>query len=115
MTGDDSANSRPGGRTGPIVVMGVAGAGKTTVARAMANSWGMAFKDADDLHTSAARGKMAAGVPLGDADRWPWLASVGRWLNLHGDSAVTSCSSLSKRYRDAIRRESPTTCFVYLA
>ena len=60
-----------------VVVMGVSGAGKTTVGRALAEVLGAEFIDGDDLHSEAARAKMTAGHPLDDDDRWPWLDRIG--------------------------------------
>jgi gluconokinase len=88
-----------------IVVMGIAGAGKTTVGRALAESLGWAFDDADDFHPTANVEKMRAGVPLGDADRAPWLATlrerIGRRL-IGGEHGVLACSALKQSYRDAL-------------
>lgn len=86
-----------------IVVMGVCGCGKSTVGALLARELAAAFLDADDLHPQANRAKMAAGTPLTDDDRAPWLASVG--AALRGASArglVVACSALKRQYRDAI-------------
>ena len=90
---------------GVIVVMGVAGAGKTTVGRALADSLGRAFYDADDFHPPGNVARMRAGIPLTDTDRAPWLdalrALVGRCLT-EGTPAVLACSALRQAYRDAL-------------
>lgn len=89
-----------------IVVMGVAGAGKTTVGRALAESLGWPFHDADDLHPAANVEKMRAGIPLGDADRVPWLAALHELvarLVASGRPGVLACSALRQSYRDALR------------
>lgn len=83
-----------------IVVMGVMGAGKTTLARKLATELSLPFIEGDDLHAPESRAKMAAGVPLTDEDRWPWLARVGEAL---ANGGVAACSALTRRYRDAIR------------
>jgi gluconokinase len=83
-----------------LVVMGVMGAGKTTLAARLAAELSLPFIEGDDLHTPESRAKMAAGVPLTDADRWPWLERVGEALRKGG---VAACSALARRYRDAIR------------
>lgn len=98
-----------------IVVMGVSGAGKTTVGRALAERLGLAFQDADDLHPEANVAKMAAGTPLDDADRAPWLAVVGDALASAGEPGmVMACSALKRAYRDAIRARADDTRFVLL-
>ncbi|PRB63129.1 gluconokinase [Microbacterium sp. MYb45] len=96
-----------------IVVMGPSGCGKSTVGSALAESMGARFIDGDDLHPLTNVEKMAAGIPLDDADRMPWLRTVG--ATLHGeDRIVIACSALRRRYRDAIREEAPDTFFVEL-
>jgi gluconokinase len=89
-----------------IVVMGVAGAGKTTMGRALAASLGWTFHDADDLHPATNVEKMRAGTPLGDADRGPWLAALHELvarLVASGTPGVLACSALRQSYRDALR------------
>ncbi|WP_345763993.1 gluconokinase [Diaminobutyricibacter sp. McL0608] len=98
-----------------VVVMGVSGSGKSTVGALLAESLGAPFTDGDDLHPPANVAKMAAGIPLDDDDRWPWLAAVGRTLAAAGpDGLVVACSALKRAYRDAIRAEAPTVRFVEL-
>ena len=88
-----------------LVVMGVSGAGKSTIASALAAELGLAFVDADDLHPESNIRKMRSGTPLDDADRWPWLEDVGRTLAAAPrPGAVTACSALRRSYRDVIRR-----------
>ena len=100
---------------GPIVVMGVSGAGKTAVGAALAARLGAAFKDADDLHPLPNVEKMTAGVPLTDEDRWPWLRLLGAELAAeHPQGIVVACSALKRAYRDAIRAAAPSTRFVLL-
>jgi gluconokinase len=102
-----------------VAVIGVTGAGKTTVGRLLAAQVGAAFVDGDDLHTDAARAKMRSGVPLSDDDRWPWLDRVGETLAsglAARRSTVVACSALRKVYRDRLRAAvGPALRFVYLA
>ena len=111
--------SRPASDPVAVVVMGVAGAGKTTVGRLLAAQVGASFFDGDDLHTEAARAKMGAGVPLSDDDRWPWLDRIGRTLAAGlatRRGTVIACSALRKAYRDRLRSAvGPALRFVYLA
>jgi carbohydrate kinase (thermoresistant glucokinase family) len=97
-----------------VVVMGVTGSGKTTVAQAIAESFGWDLADGDDLHPASNVAKMAAGTPLTDDDRWPWLDAVGAWL-ADRDGAVIACSALKRSYRDRLREAAPGTVFVHLA
>ncbi|WP_279103338.1 gluconokinase [Gordonia bronchialis] len=99
---------------GPIVVMGVSGSGKSTVGTELAVRLGVPFADADDLHPASNVAKMAAGVPLDDADRMPWLDLVGAWL-ARNPRGVISCSALRRRYRNQLRAHAPSTFFVHLA
>jgi gluconokinase len=99
-----------------VVVMGVSGAGKSTVGNALAALLGVDFVDADALHPEANVTKMAAGTPLTDADRWPWLDLVGAALaDASQTGRVVACSALKRTYRDAIRAAAPTTRFVHLS
>ncbi|MFC8800127.1 gluconokinase [Promicromonospora sp. NPDC057138] len=88
-----------------IVVMGVAGSGKTTVAALLAGRLGASFAEGDDFHSPANVAKMAAGHPLDDEDRWPWLRGIRDWfakeLN-EGRSAVVPCSALRRSYRELL-------------
>ena len=98
-----------------VVVMGVSGSGKSTVGRLAAELLGAAFVDADDLHPAANVAKMAAGIPLTDEDRQPWLAVVGRTLADAGPAGmVLACSALKRSYRDLIRAVAPDTAFAEL-
>lgn len=94
-----------------IVVMGVAGSGKSTLGAALASAIDCPFLEGDDFHSPEAIAKMRAGVPLTDADRWPWLDRLGRALGAEVGShgiAVASCSALRKAYRDCLRKVIPT-------
>jgi gluconokinase len=88
-----------------IVVMGVAGSGKTTVAALLAGRLGASFAEGDDFHSPANVAKMAAGHPLDDDDRWPWLTGIRDWFAQElaaGRSAVVPCSALRRSYRDLL-------------
>jgi gluconokinase len=90
-----------------VVVMGVSGSGKSVVGQALAADLGWPFFDADDFHPEANVAKMAAGTPLTDDDRWPWLdrlASEMAVIDRRGDNAVLACSALRQAYRDRIGR-----------
>jgi gluconokinase len=84
-----------------VLVMGVAGAGKTTIGAALARSLGWRFIDADDYHAPENVAKMKAGIPLEDADRWPWLAHINRVLK-EELNAVVACSALKASYRERL-------------
>lgn len=88
------------------VVMGVAGSGKSTVASILARTLDWDLLEGDELHPPANRAKMAAGRPLTDADRAPWLAAVAEWMSAEfaaGRSGVVACSALKRSYRDILR------------
>ena len=95
----------------PIVVMGVSAVGKTTIGREIARRTGGRFIDADDLHSEANVAKMSAGIPLEDADRWPWLEKVGQAL---APGTVMACSALKRAYRDVLRAHAPEAFFALL-
>lgn len=92
--------------------MGVSGSGKSTVGAAIAERLGLPFVDGDDLHPVANVAKMAAGIPLEDADRWPWLDAVGE--RLATSPVVVACSALRRVYRDRLRAAAPSARFVLL-
>lgn len=96
----------------PVVVMGVAGSGKSTVGALLAERLGVPFVDGDALHPPANVAKMAAGVPLDDDDRAPWLDAVG--ARLAQGRVVIACSALRRAYRDRLRDAAPATRFVLL-
>lgn len=98
-----------------VVVMGVSGAGKSTVAKLLADTLGAGFVDGDDLHPPANVARMSAGIALTDDDRWPWLDTVGRRLAAAGaPGLVVACSALRRTYRDAIRARASDARFVLL-
>ncbi len=88
----------------PIVVMGVAGSGKTSVGEALAKRLGLPFRDADEFHPKANIEKMSAGIPLTDDDRWPWLDAIGRALADSNGRLIVACSALRRIYRDRLTR-----------
>ncbi|HEY0903012.1 MAG TPA: gluconokinase [Marmoricola sp.] len=96
------------------IVMGVSGSGKSTVGAALAQRLRTPYADADDLHPEGNVAKMAAGQPLDDRDRRPWLDLVGRWLAAHPGGAVMSCSALKRSYRDRLRGHADGVAFVLL-
>jgi gluconokinase len=99
------------------VVMGVSGAGKTTIGAVLAGRLGWPFVDGDDLHPLANRRKMAAGAPLDDGDRAPWLEEIARQLSLWraaGCGGVIACSALKRSYREKIADYNTDVLFVYL-
>ena len=98
-----------------VVVMGVSGCGKSTVGVALARRLGVPFADADDFHPPENIAKMSSGVPLTEADRGPWLESVGAWLAAHTETGgVASCSALRRRYRDVLRGDAPHAVVIHL-
>jgi carbohydrate kinase (thermoresistant glucokinase family) len=100
-----------------LVTMGVSGAGKTTLGELLAQRLGWPFKEGDELHPPANVAKMRAGQPLNDADRAPWLAAVGAWIDAWvaaGQSGVISCSALKRAYRDTLDRGRPAVRFVFI-
>ncbi len=96
-----------------VLVMGVAGAGKTTIGEALARSLGWPFIDADDFHPPENVAKMKAGIPLEDADRWPWLNSLNEKLK-QSQHAVLACSALKASYRERLAQGIERFITVYL-
>jgi gluconokinase len=100
-----------------VIVMGVTGAGKTTVGLALAAALGWEFHDADDLHSEAAKRKMHLGIALDDADRAPWLSAIRELIETRlaeGRDGVVACSALKQSYRDEIVVDPNTVKVVYL-
>ena len=100
-----------------LVVMGVTGTGKSSVAHVLQKSLGWGFAEGDDLHPASNLAKMAAGIPLQDADRWPWLDAIAAWTSeqdLKSLSTIVTCSALRRAYRDRLRQAASGTVFVHL-
>lgn len=101
-----------------LVVMGVSGCGKSTVAALLASQLGWEFEEGDSLHPQASVDKMAAGEPLNDEDRAPWLEQIAEWVEERidtGKSGLITSSALKRSYRDIINRRGHGVVFVYLA
>jgi gluconokinase len=97
-----------------VVVMGVSGSGKSTVAARIAERLGRPFGEADLLHPPGNVAKMADGVPLTDEDRRPWLDDVVAWMSERSAGTVVSCSALRRDYRDVLRSAPGRVVFVHL-
>lgn len=110
MTGELDVQQQP-----VLVVMGVSGSGKSTVAGVLAGELGWDLAEGDDMHPDANVSKMRQGQALTDEDRWPWLAAVARWITEHtmaGQPGIITCSALKRSYRDVLRGNQVT--FVHL-
>ncbi|MEU6946438.1 gluconokinase [Streptomyces sp. NPDC046316] len=98
-----------------VVVMGVAGTGKTTIGPLVADALGVPYAEGDDFHPAANVAKMSAGTPLDDADRGPWLDAIGQWAHgREGLGGVVSSSALKRIYRDRLRAAAPGVVFLHL-
>ncbi len=100
-----------------LVVMGVAGSGKSTVAQLLQSRLGWPLAEGDDLHPPANIAKMSSGQPLTDDDRWPWLDAIVDWTaaeDAQGHSTIVTCSALKRIYRDRLRAAPGTTVFLHL-
>ena len=100
-----------------VVVMGVSGSGKTTVAHQLARRLGWEFAEGDDHHPAANVEKMRAGIPLDDADREPWLRTLAAWIaerERAGTSCVLTCSALKRSYRDLLRQGNDAVFFAHV-
>ncbi|MFK0005634.1 gluconokinase [Paenarthrobacter sp. NPDC090520] len=98
-----------------LVIMGVSGSGKSTVAGVLAGKLGWDLAEGDDLHPEANVAKMHSGQALTDEDRWPWLEIIAAWIRKRTESgtpAIITCSALKKKYRDVLRGEG--VVFVFL-
>jgi gluconokinase len=117
-TKGDSSISLPLARPVVLVLMGVSGCGKTTVAAILAGRLGWPFEEGDALHPQSNIDKMKAGHPLDDVDRAPWLEKIADWADGcldAGHNGVITCSALKRSYRDLINRRGSGIVFVYLA
>jgi gluconokinase len=102
----------------PMIVMGVSGSGKSTIGQALATELGLDFIDGDDLHPRANKEKMAAGHPLDDEDRAPWLEIIAERIGAElaeGNPIVVACSALKRRYRTQLIAYAPSVVFVHLS
>jgi gluconokinase len=98
-----------------LIVMGVSGCGKSTMASALGERLGLDMVDGDDLHLPESVAKMRSGIALQDADRWPWLDRIGHYLaQAQEPGRVVACSALKRMYRDRIREQAGDVCFVFL-
>ncbi|MEC7488377.1 MAG: gluconokinase, GntK/IdnK-type [Pseudomonadota bacterium] len=100
----------------PLLIMGVAGSGKTTCGRRLSEILGIKFIDADDFHSSDNIVRMSQGIPLGDKQRWPWLERIVEALLIHrkGEGPILACSALKEMYRNYLRAAVPQLKIIYL-
>src|SRR5260370_36662477 len=101
-----------------LIVAGVSGRGKTTVGALLAGRLGWQFADGDAFRPAANVAKMRAGIPLTDADRWPWLHAITAWMDeriARDESAVVTCSALKRAYRDALLGGRPQARMIFLS
>lgn len=97
------------------IIMGVAGCGKTSVGESLSRRTGLGFVDGDALHPRESVDKMSRGIPLTDADRWPWLEAVGRAFAQSPVPLIIGCSALKRSYRDRIRHHADApVSFIHL-
>ncbi|MFT4069461.1 gluconokinase [Paraburkholderia sp.] len=100
-----------------LIAMGVSGAGKTKIGEMLAVRLHCTFTDGDAFHSAANKEKMHHGIPLTDEDRWPWLKTIRAAIEEKqraAETAVFTCSSLKRSYRDVLRAGDRDVCFVYL-
>jgi gluconokinase len=100
-----------------LIAMGVSGAGKSLIGELLAERLKCSFIDGDAFHSEANKEKMHRGIPLTDEDRWPWLRAIRAAIEAKqraGETAVFTCSSLKRSYRDVLRAGDSDVCFVYL-
>jgi len=108
---------RPSDEVAVIVVMGVSGCGKSTIASMLAHRLGWIYEDGDWFHPKSNIEKMHHGEPLDDADRWPWLHAIADWIDAtrrSGDRGIVACSALKRAYRDILVGERRDVRLVFL-
>jgi gluconokinase len=117
-TGAEDAPPPPPSPLPPVLlVCGVSGSGKTTIGTLLASRLGYEYAEADSFHPAANVAKMAAGHPLTDADRAPWLAAIGAFIDKTTSAAtpaVVTCSALKRTYRDQLRSARPNVRLIFL-
>ena len=116
--GDSVQDVTPSTGVRQVVVMGVSGVGKSTVAKGLSTVMRWPFAEGDAFHSEANLAKMSSGQPLTDEDRWPWLRAIGDWMSAEiaaGRSGVLTCSALRRAYRDLLREGRPEVVFCHLA
>ncbi|WP_146359715.1 gluconokinase [Arthrobacter yangruifuii] len=100
-----------------LVIMGVAGSGKTTIANLLSKRLGWIAAEADEFHPAVNIAKMSAGVPLNDDDRWPWLFAIRDWMGAqakNGRCTIVTCSALKRTYRNVLAQAPGEVAFVHL-
>jgi carbohydrate kinase (thermoresistant glucokinase family) len=100
-----------------LIVMGVSGCGKTTIAEILSRELGWEYRDGDEFHPKSNVEKMHSGTPLTDEDRWPWLKAIAAWIDearRSGEHAIVTCSALKKSYRDILIGERKDVALIYL-
>jgi len=110
-------SAQPRQRPAILLLMGVAGSGKSTTAELLSERLGWPFRDADSFHPPANVEKMTAGTPLTDEDRWPWLYAIADWMDAvmaRGDNGIVTCSALKRGYRDVLLTGRPGVALIYL-
>ena len=119
-SGRDEGGGAVGGAVGGppvLLITGVSGSGKSTIGSLLASRLGWTYAEADAFHPDRNIAKMAAGHPLDDADREPWLDAIGAWIDATtraGRPAVVTCSALKRAYRDKLRKGRPNVRLIYL-
>lgn len=100
-----------------LVIMGVSGCGKTTIAELLSRKLGWAYRDGDEFHPKSNVEKMHSGTPLTDDDRWPWLKAIAAWIDgkrQAGEHAIVTCSALKRAYRDILIGPRQDVALIYL-